>query len=95
MIRTFKDRETEKIFNREFSKTFPSDIQQVALRKLRMLNRSVTLNDLRIPPANRLEKLKGIREGQHSIRINDQWRICFEWNGDDAFKVEIVDYHKG
>ena len=71
----------------------PHDIQQVALRKLRMLNRAVTLNDLRIPPANRLEKLKGDREGQHSIRINERWRICFEWQKGDVFNVEIVDYH--
>lgn len=71
----------------------PHDIQQVALRKLRMLNRAVTLNDLRIPPANRLEKLEGDREGQHSIRINERWRICFEWQEGDVFNVEIVDYH--
>jgi toxin HigB-1 len=95
MIRTFKDREAEKIFKREYSRRLPTDIQQIALRKLRMLNRSITVNDLRIPPANHLEKLKGSRSGQYSIRINDQWRICFEWHGNDAFKVEIVDYHKG
>jgi proteic killer suppression protein len=95
MIRTFRDREAEKIFQREYSKKLPTDIQQIALRKLRMLNRSVSVSDLRIPPANRLEKMKGDREGQYSIRINDQWRICFEWFGNDAFKVEIVDYHKG
>lgn len=71
----------------------PQDIQQVALRKLRMLNRAVTLKDLRIPPANRLEKLTGDRAGQHSIRINDQWRICFEWREGDAYNVEIADYH--
>ena len=69
------------------------DIQQVALRKLRMLNNAVSLYDLRIPPANRLEKLTGDRAGQYSIRINDQWRICFEWREGDAFKVEITDYH--
>jgi proteic killer suppression protein len=68
-------------------------MQQVALRKLRMLNRALNLNDLRVPPANRLEKLAGNREGQWSIRINDQWRICFVWSGGDAFEVEIVDYH--
>lgn len=95
MIRTFKDRESEKVFKREHSKKLPTAIQQVALRKLRMLNRSVTINDLRIPPSNHLEKMKGERDGQYSIRINDQWRICFEWFGNDAFKVEIVDYHKG
>jgi len=86
-------KETEKIFNRERSQKLPSDIQQVALRKLRMLNRAVTLQDLRVPPANRLEKLAGDRMGQHSIRINDQWRICFEWVDGDAQNVEIVDYH--
>ena len=93
MIRTFKNRETEKIFKREYSKKYPSDIQNIALRKLRMLNRSMNINDLKVPPANRLEKLKGNRVGQYSIRINDQWRICFEWHQNDAFKVEIVDYH--
>ena len=93
MIRTFKDREAEKIFKREFSRKIPPDIQQIALRKLRMLNRSMNLNDLKVPPANRLEKLKGSRAGQYSIRINDQWRICFEWYQNESFKVEIVDYH--
>lgn len=93
MIRAFKCSETEKIFQRQRSRKLPSTIQQVTLRKLRMLNRAITLNDLRTPPANHLEKLKGEREGQHSIRINDQWRICFEWLGGDAYNVEIVDYH--
>jgi proteic killer suppression protein len=93
VIRSFKCGETEKIFNLERSQKFPNDIQQVALRKLRMLNRSMTLADLRVPPANRLEKLHGDREGQWSIRINDQWRICFEWRDGDAYDVEIVDYH--
>lgn len=93
MIRTFKCAETEKIFRRQRSRKLPSDIQQVALRKLRMLNRAVTLNDVRVPPANHLEKLKGEREGQYSIRINDQWRICFEWLEGDVYNVEIVDYH--
>ena len=93
MIRSFKSKETEKIINRERSQKLPSDIQQVALRKLRMLNRSVTLQDLRVPPANRLEKLTGDRAGQYSIRINDQWRICFEWVEGEAQNVEIVDYH--
>ena len=93
MIRSFKCKETERIFSRRRSRKLPHDIQQAALRKLRMLNRSVTLNDLRVPPANRLEKLKGDRVGQHSIRINEQWRICFEWRDGDAFEVEIVDYH--
>ena len=93
MIRSFKSKEAEKIFNRERSQRLPSDIQQVALRKLRMLNRAVTLQDLRVPPANRLEKLAGDRAGQFSIRINDQWRICFDWGAGDAQNVEIVDYH--
>jgi len=93
VIKTFKDAETQKIYQRERSRKLPSDIQQVALRKLRMINNSLNLNDLRVPPANRLEKLIGDREGQYSIRINDQWRICFEWRGSDAFNVEITDYH--
>jgi len=93
MIRSFKDKEAEKIFHRAFSRKLPHDIQHVAFRKLRMLNRAVTLNDLRVPPANRLEQLHGDREGQHSIRINDQWRICFEWHEGDSYNVEIVDYH--
>jgi proteic killer suppression protein len=75
------------------SRKFPPEIQQTALRKLRMLNNAASLNDLRIPPANRLEKLSGDREGQYSIRINDQWRICFEWYENNAYQVEITDYH--
>jgi toxin HigB-1 len=94
MIRTFKCKETEKIFERERSKKIPNEIQRTAFRKLRMLNRSQDINDLKVPPADRLEKLKGDRAGQYSIRINDQWRICFEWHDNNAFKVEIVDYHK-
>ena len=93
MIKSFKDTEAERIFRRERSRKLPPEIQPVALRKLRMLNNAQTLNDLRVPPANRLEKLSGDRAGQHSIRINDRWRICFEWRGSDAYKVEIVDYH--
>jgi toxin HigB-1 len=93
MIRSFKSKETEKIFNRERSRKLPPDMQQVALRKLRMLNRAVSLQDLRVPPANRLEKLSGGRSGQYSIRINDQWRICFEWRDEGVYEVEIVDYH--
>ena len=93
MIRSFKSDETEKIFNREYSRRLPQDIQQIALRKLRMLNRATNLQDLRVPPANRLEKLKGKRVDQYSIRINDQWRICFEWREGDAHNVEIADYH--
>ena len=93
MIRNFKDKEAEKIFERQRSRKLPSEIQQVALRKLRMLNRSQMLQELRVPPANRLECLSGDREGQYSIRINNQWRICFEWQDGDALNVEIVDYH--
>jgi proteic killer suppression protein len=93
VIKTFKDAETEKIYQRERSRKLPSDIQQVALRKLRMINNAINLNDLRVPPANRLEKLSGDREGQYGIRINDQWRICFEWKTSNAFNVEITDYH--
>ncbi len=93
MIRNFKDKETEKIFERTRSRKLPSEIQQVALRKLRMLNRAETLQDLRVPPANRLERLSGDREGQYSIRVNNQWRICFKWEEGDAIDVEIVDYH--
>ena len=95
MIRTFRGKEAEGLFKRRRSRKIPSDIHRTALRKLRMIHRAMTINDLRIPPANRLERLKGIRKGQYSIRINDQWRICFEWHNGDAFKVEIVDYHKG
>ncbi|TVQ09636.1 MAG: type II toxin-antitoxin system RelE/ParE family toxin [Leptolyngbya sp. DLM2.Bin27] len=93
MIRSFKDKEARKIFERRRSRRLPSDMQQVALRKLRMLNRAETLQDLRVPPANRLERLSGDRAGQYSIRINDQWRICFGWQDGEAFDVEIVDYH--
>ena len=93
MIKSFGCKETQKIFNREFSKKLPSDIQVIAFRKLRMLNRSYTLDDLRVPPSNHLEKLRGDKEGFYSIRINDQWRICFKWENGNAFEVEIVDYH--
>jgi proteic killer suppression protein len=93
VIKTFKDAETQKIYQRVRSRKLPSDIQQVALRKLRMINNAIDIHDLRVPPANRLEKLSGDREGQYSIRINDQWRICFEWKSSNAFNVEITDYH--
>jgi len=93
VIRNFKDKETQKIFDRQRSRKLPSDIQQVALRKLRMLNRAENLQDLRVPPANRLERLVGDREGKYSIRVNDQWRICFEWQDGEVLDVEIVDYH--
>jgi len=93
VIKSFRDKETEKIYLRERSRKLPGDIQQIALRKLRMLNNSKSVNDLRIPPANRLEKLAGKRAGQHSIRINDQWRLCFIWKDSNAYDVEITDYH--
>ncbi len=93
MIKSFKDKETEKVFNRNYSKKLPEMIQQRALRKLRMINAAADINDLRVPPGNRLEALGGGREGQHSIRINNQWRICFTWSQGDAYDVEIVDYH--
>jgi len=81
------------VLHRRFSRRLPADIQQVAYRKLRMINNAHRLDDLRIPPANRLEKLSGERSGQYSIRINDRWRICFSWREGDAYDVEIVDYH--
>jgi len=93
MIRSFADKEAGKIWEGTPSRRLPVDIQNIARRKLRMLNNAATLDDLRIPPANRLEALKGTRKGQHSIRINDQWRICFRWNDGDAHDVEIIDYH--
>jgi len=93
MIKSFRSRETEKIWNGVRSKRLPQSIQQIARRKLRMLNNARSLNDLRVPPANRLEALRGNRNGQRSIRINDQWRICFVWMDGDAVNVEIVDYH--
>lgn len=93
MIISFSDKEAARIFSRQASRRLPGDIQQVALRKLRMLNNARALADLRCPPANRLEKLKGGRRGQHSIRINDQWRICFRWRDGNAYGVAIVDYH--
>ncbi len=93
MIKSFKDKETEKIFNRSFSKKLPQNIQHLARRKLIILDAATEIDALRIPPGNRLEILKGTRKGQYSIRINDQWRICFKWETEDAFNVEITDYH--
>ncbi|MDD2459878.1 MAG: type II toxin-antitoxin system RelE/ParE family toxin [Kiritimatiellia bacterium] len=95
MLESFRCGETERIFRREYSRRLPTDIQKTAFRKLRMLNRSSSIDDLRVPPGNRLEALSGNRKGQHSIRINDQWRICFVWRNGGAYDVEIVDYHKG
>ena len=93
MIKSFRDKETEKIFDRQFSGKLPQDIQRVARKKLVILDAAPKLNDLRIPPGNQLEALKGDRQGQHSIRINDQWRICFIWSDGDAYDVEIADSH--
>jgi Plasmid maintenance system killer protein len=93
MIKTFADKETERIFSGRFSRKLPHTIQPVVLRKLTMLHGAAKLEFLRVPPANRLEKLSGNRKGQWSIRINDQWRICFRWHDGDAYDVEIVDYH--
>jgi proteic killer suppression protein len=93
MIRDFADKEAEKIWDGSGSRRLPSGMQRVARRRLRMLNNAATLEDLRKPPANRLEVSKGDRKGQHSIRINDQWRICFRWKDGDAHGVEIIDYH--
>jgi proteic killer suppression protein len=93
MIQGFADLETEKIWSGRRSRKLPTDIQAVALRKLRILNSARVLQDLRVPPANRLEALRGNRAGQHSIRINDQWRICFVWKEGGPADVEIVDYH--
>ena len=93
MIKTFADRETEKIYNQKFSKKLPQSIQKIALRKLIMIDNAQGLEDLRVPPANHLEKLEGDREGQYSRRINDQYRICFRAEGNNFYEVEIVDYH--
>jgi toxin HigB-1 len=93
MIRSFANRETEHVWHGEHSRRLPGDIQDAALRKLRLINRARIVDDLRIPPGNHLESLKGNRKGQWSIRINGQWRICFRWQEGDATDVEIVDYH--
>lgn len=93
MIKNFGDKESEKIWNGVRSKKLPNDIQNIARRKLRMLNNAQDINDLRIPPANRLEKLKGDLTEYHSVRINRQWRIIFKWKNSDAYDVRVVDYH--
>lgn len=93
MISSFKCKETKKLFQGQFSRKLPQDIQRIAARKLEQLNAATVLDTLRIPPGNRLESLSGNRQGQHSIRINAQWRLCFIWGGGNAFDVEIVDYH--
>ncbi|MGH2403780.1 MAG: type II toxin-antitoxin system RelE/ParE family toxin [bacterium] len=93
MIRSFRDKKAEKVFQRVPSRWLHPDVQRVALRKLLMVDAAESLDDLRVPPGNRLERLTGDREGQYSIRINDQWRICFLWIEGDAHEVEIADYH--
>jgi proteic killer suppression protein len=93
VIKSFGEKETRKIWQGQYSKRLPQDIQQLARRKLRLINNARTLTDLRKPPANRLEPLRGQRAGQHTVRINDQWRICFIWKAGHVFDVEIVDYH--
>jgi toxin HigB-1 len=93
VIGSFKDKETEAVFQRQFTRKLPNDIQRPALRKLVMIDSATDLRDLQIPPANRLEALSGNRKGQHSIRINQQWRVCFRWDKGNAWDVEIVDYH--
>ena len=92
MIKSFKDKETEKIFRGRFSLKLPQNIQRVAARKLEQLNAATVLDTLRVPPGNRLEALTRDRQGQHRVRVNDQWRVCFVWRDDNAFDVEIVDY---
>jgi len=93
MIQSFKDKETEKIWNQIYSKRIPKDVQRIGFRKLIMIHRAKDLFDLRVPPGNRLEQLSGNRMGQYSIRINSQWRVCFNWNEGIVSEVEISDYH--
>lgn len=93
MIKSFANTDTERLFAREPVRRLPANLLRVMLRKLIVLDAVESLDDLRVPPGNRLEKLKGNRQGQHSIRVNDQWRICFQWSDGDAYDVEIVDYH--
>lgn len=93
MIKSFKSKESEKVFRRVFSRKLPPDIQKTAYRRLAFLHSAREMKDLMLPPSNQLEKLHGERQGQYSIRINDQWRICFVWQDGDAYEVEIVDYH--
>ena len=93
MIRSFADKDTQRVFQRIASRRLSIKLQRIAYRKLTLIDAAETITDLRIPPGNRLEKLKGDRERQYSIRINNQWRICFDWKDNAAYKVEIVDYH--
>lgn len=92
MIRSFRDRDTERLFHREPVRKWGPDVQRIGLRKLRILDAATSTDDLRVPPGNRLEKLRGDRAGQWSIRVNDQWRLCFEWRDGDPYQVELVDY---
>ena len=93
VIRSYRDKDTQAVAERRRVRRLPEDIQRRAQRKLMILNNATNINDLRVPPGNRLEALSGSRDGQHSIRINDQWRICFVWSDGNAYQVEIVDYH--
>ena len=93
MIKSFRDKESERLFSRHFSRRFPANLHRLAWQKLAMLDAAEWLEDLRVPPGNRLEKLSGNREGEYSIRINDQWLICFRWLEGNAYDVEITDYH--
>jgi proteic killer suppression protein len=93
MIASFRDRETERLWQSGKSRHLPADLQLRAFKKLAILNAAVTLDNLKVPPGNHLEALRGSRSGQHSIRVNDQYRVCFVWRGGDAFQVEVVDYH--
>ncbi len=95
MIKSFRDRHTEAVFNRLTAKRFGDDVQRVARRKLLQIDAATVIDTLRVPPGNRLEALDGDRLGQHSIRVNDQWRVCFVWDDGNAYEVEITDYHKG
>ena len=93
MIKSFADLDTERLFQREPVRRFGANVQRIMLRKLVAVDAAEALDDLRRPPGNRLEKLRGDRDGQHSIRVNDQWRVCFRWRDGDAYDVELVDYH--
>lgn len=95
MIKTFADKETEKLFQRQRSRSLPADIQRKARMKLEILDAAKKLDDLKVPPGNHVERLSGDREGRHSIRFNQQWCICFQWKNGDCYGVEIVDYHQG
>ncbi len=93
MIKSFRSKETKKLFTQRQFARYPTDIQRIALRKLLLLDAAEKIDDLKVPPGNRLEKLTGNRQGQYSIRVNDQWRICFRWSEGDTYEVELVDYH--